>query len=41
MCDFVLFAGCSVIMGHYDNLPCAAPFKSLHGLVVSFLLLWF
>ena len=33
MCDIAIFAGCSVIVGHYDNLPCAAPFKSLQGLV--------
>ena len=36
MCDYciVLFAGCSVIVGLRDNLPCAAPFKSLQGLAV-------
>ena len=34
MCDFV--CGCSVIVGHYDNLPCAAPFKGLQGLVFRF-----
>ena len=32
----VLFAGCSVIVGLRDNLPCAAPFKSLQGLAVRF-----
>ena len=32
----ILFAGCSVIVGRHDNLPCAAPFKSLQGLVVPF-----
>ena len=31
-----LFAGCSVILGLRDNLPCAAPFKSLQGLAVQF-----
>ena len=32
-------SGCSVIVGQYDNLPCAAaPFKGLQGLVVSLLL---
>ena len=30
MCDFVCLV-CGV--GHYDNLPCAAPFKGLQGLV--------
>ena len=27
----ILFAGCSVIVGRHDILPCAAPFKSLQG----------
>ena len=31
------FLGCSATVGHYDNLPCAAPFKDLQDLVVSFL----
>ena len=26
--------GCSVIVGHYDILPCAASLKSLQGLEV-------
>ena len=26
------FVGCSVIVGHYDILPCAASLKSLQGL---------
>ena len=32
----VLFAGCSVIVGRHDILPCAAPFKSLQGVAVPF-----
>ena len=33
---FVLFVGCRVIVGHYDNLPCAASLKSLQGIEVRF-----
>ena len=32
----ILFAGCSVIVGRHDILPCAAPFKSLQGVAVPF-----
>ena len=32
----ILFAGCSVIVGRHDILPCAAPFKSLQGVTVPF-----
>ena len=32
----ILFAGCSVIVGRHDSLPCAAPFKSLQGVAVPF-----
>ena len=28
------FVGCSVIVGHYDILPCAASLKSLQGVGV-------
>ena len=38
---FLLFAGCSVIVGHHNILPCAAPFKSLQGLGVPFSFLSF
>ena len=31
---FFIFAGCSVIVGHYGILPCAASLKSLQGLEV-------
>ena len=42
MCDYYfLFAGCSVIVGRHDILPCAAPFKSLQGLGVLFSFLSF
>ena len=30
----LFFVGCSVIVGHYDILPCAASLKSLQGLGV-------
>ena len=38
---FLLFAGCGVIVGRLDILPCAAPFKSLQGLGVPFSFLSF
>ena len=38
---FLLFAGCSVIVGRHDILPCATPFKSLQGLGVPFSFLSF
>ena len=31
---FFIFAGCSVIVGHYGILPCASSLKSLQGLEV-------
>ena len=34
MIFFFIFAGCSVIVGHYGILPCAASLKSLQGLEV-------
>ena len=37
ICEIIiLFAGCSVIVGRHDILPCAAPFKSLQGVAVPF-----
>ena len=45
MRDYLFFylqgAGCSVIVGRHDILPCAAPFKSLQGLGVAFSFLSF
>ena len=38
---FLLFAGCGVIVGRHNILPCAAPFKSLQGLGVPFSFLSF
>ena len=36
LCEILIifFMGCSVIVGHYDILPCAASLKSLQGLGV-------
>ena len=36
MCDHCFVCRVHVIVGLRDNLPCAAPFKSLQGLAVRF-----